>query len=136
MASENFVVHVIAGIFLLVCFYYIARQRSHNQLLLSLFIRKNTKKLMDPCKILIQIFEDLEVDYECEVSKCDAALIDLPKLGKSLTQIDIKYAKILNVGQKPVVVLGCSVANDNSDLNRLKEDFKKATGINFEINQA
>ena len=134
MASTNFVVHILAAVALFVCFYFIAYFRANQNLLVSLFFNASVKKLHDPLALMIKVFEFSDIDYEADVTKYEMQLIDMGLLGKSLSKIDLKAGKIMSAGQKPVVILSCKVL-EGINAADLKNDFKKASGIDFELNE-
>ena len=133
MASTNFVVHVIAGAALFVCFYYLAVYRANQITLISMLFNRPVKKLLDPCALMLRVFDLAETDYDAEITKSQMCLVDLGLFGKTLAKVNLKGAQILVVGQKPVVVLTCQFDQD-IEASELKADFKKSLGLDFEIN--
>ena len=66
MASTNFVVHLVAAIALLITFYVIARCNAQVKLLKDLFVRKSSKRLVDPYKLYMSTFDFYEIDFSYE----------------------------------------------------------------------
>jgi hypothetical protein len=134
LASANFVVHLGAAVALFIAFYAIAKLRAQNNLLTGLFLKKGAKKLLDPYKTFVNILEFSDIDYETELDSEEFYLMDLSLLGTTLALIEISFVSIMRAGQKTVVVLTCETHSHEIEIEKIKSNLKKATGLEFEIN--
>ena len=126
MASTNFVVHLVAAIALLITFYVIARYNARVKLLKDLFVRKSSKRLVDPYKLYMSTFDFYEIDFSYEKKSSSMKLINLSRFGRLIASLDLLDA---HVGTK----VEMTVKTAPEDTDQIIKELVELTGIEIEI---
>ena len=133
MASTNFIVHLAAAIALLVTFYVIAKYTARMNLLKDLFVRSNVKRLMDPVKLFMAVFDVYDIDYSYEKASAEMKLINLPAFGEVMGALKPQGAQIYFDGKAAKVQIKVLPTVDSDYRMTSQKKLCELTGLKVEI---
>ena len=133
MASTNFVVHLAAAIALLITFYVIAKYTARMNLLKDLFVRSNAKRLMDPVKLFMAVFDIYDIDYSYEKVSVEMKLISLPDFGDVMSRLKPVEAQVYSDGQTAKVQIKVLSTVNLDYINTSQDKLFELTGVQVEI---
>ena len=133
MASTNFIVHLAAAIALLITFYVIAKYTARMNLLKDLFVRSSVKRLMDPVKLFMTVFDIYDIDYSYEKVSAEMKLINLPAFGDVIGTLKPQGAQIYYDGKIAKVQIKVLPTVDSDYRKTSQKKLCELTGLEVEI---
>ena len=133
MASTNFVVHLVAAIALLITFYVIAKYTARMNLLKDLFVRSSAKRLLDPVKLFMAVFDIYDIDYSYEKVSTEVRLISLPDFGDVMSRLKPVEAQVYSDGQTVKVKIKVLPTVNLDNIETSQKKLFELTGVQVEV---